>query len=447
MSKVIAIILAGGSGKRFESELPKQFIKLAGRPVIEYTIEAFHKHQLVDEIVIVIKADYEEKLWEIIKANRFNKVTKVLKGGDTRFESTFIALRALDDEDDCTKVLIHDAVRPLVGEDTITNVIKALDSYDAVDTAIDSADTIIVVNNEWIIENIPPRKFMKRGQTPQGFKLKTIKEAYMKAVDRNIYDFTCDCGVVSRMLGIPIKVVKSDVRNIKITYPIDLYIAEKYIQMGVECELEDVSLESLRGKSIVIFGNSSGIGKEIERIASSYGALVYGASRRSGVDVRNRQDIDRFLLSLPRVDVVINTAAILIKKPMEFMTEEEINEIIDINYRGTINVALSAKKFLEKTNGMLINFASSAYTRGRANYALYSSSKAAVVNLTQALSEEWETVKVNCIVPQRTRTPMREKAFGYEDPSTLLDPYDVALKTLKLALTDKTGIILEIRKG
>jgi NAD(P)-dependent dehydrogenase (short-subunit alcohol dehydrogenase family) len=248
------------------------------------------------------------------------------------------------------------------------------------------------------------------------------------------------------MLKIPIKVVKSTIKNIKVTYPIDLYIAEKYIQMGMEYDLKEINLKKLKGKNIVIFGNSSGIGKEIEKIALKYGANVYGGSRKNGVDIRDKKNIEKFLSNISSIDIIINTAAILIKKPLDFMSKREIDDIIDINYKGAVNVALIGKKFLEKTNGTLINFASSSYTRGRANYSLYSSSKAAIVNLTQALSEEWENVKVNCIVPQRTKTPMREKNFGYEDPSTLLNPYYVALKTLKLALTDKTGIILEIKK-
>jgi 2-C-methyl-D-erythritol 4-phosphate cytidylyltransferase len=444
-NKTIAIILAGGSGERFGNELPKQFIKLAGKPIIEYTLNNFQSHSSIDEIIVVIKKEFEEKLWNIVKKNNFNKVTKIIYGGKDRFNSTYAALRTLENENEDIKVIFHDAVRPLIDKKTIDRVIKALNYYDAVDTAIDATDTIIEIDYDWIIENIPNRKYMKRGQTPQGFRLKTIKNAYKKAINENKNNFTCDCGVVNKMLKIPIKVVKSTIKNIKITYPIDLYIAEKYIQMGIEDNLNEVNLKNLKGKNIVIFGNSSGIGKEIEKIALEYGANVYGGSRKSGVDIRDKKTIEKFLLKIENVNIIINTAAILIKKPIKFVFEDEINDIIDINYKGTVNIALIGRKILEKTNGMLINFASSSYTRGRANYSLYSSSKAAIVNLTQALSEEWENIKVNCVVPQRTNTPMREKNFGYEEPSTLLNPYDVALKTLKLALSNKTGIILEIK--
>jgi 2-C-methyl-D-erythritol 4-phosphate cytidylyltransferase len=128
------------------------------------------------------------------------------------------------------------------------------------------------------------------------------------------------------------------------------------------------------------------------------------------------------------------------------MDFETIDSIIDINYIGAVNVAYLSKPILEKTKGMLINFASSSYTRGRANYALYSSSKAAIVNLTQALSEEWENIRVNCINPERTKTPMREKNFGYESEDTLLKAKDVAIKTLKVALSDISGIVVDVKR-
>jgi 2-C-methyl-D-erythritol 4-phosphate cytidylyltransferase len=445
--KKIAIILSGGKGERFENSLPKQFVKLAGKSVIEYTIDVFNRHKDIDEIIIVSKEDYIEKTWEIVKKNSFFKVEKIISGGIDRFGSTHSAIKALVSEGEDTKVLFHDAVRPLVDEYTITKCLEALDDYNAIDTAIDATDTIIEIDNDACIVNIPNRAFMKRGQTPQGFRLGTIRLAYQKAIDKNKRTFTCDCGVVKEMLpDTKIKVVKSSEKNIKITYPIDLHIAEKYIQMGTEYQLDEISLENLKDKNIIIFGNSSGIGAEIEAIAKEYGATVYGCSRSSGVDISKREDIIAFLKDKKDINIVINTASILIKKPLEFLDFERIDEIVNINYIGAINIAYLVKPLLEKTQGMLINFASSSYTRGRANYALYSSSKSAIVNLTQALSDEWDKVSVNCINPERTKTPMREKNFGYEPPETLLESSVVAKKSLKLALSNLSGIILDVKR-
>jgi len=448
MNKVIAVILAGGSGKRFGSDIPKQFVKLAGKTVIEYTIDVFNKHSMIDEIIVVVHKNYTEKLYEIIKTNNFSKVYKVLKGGKNRFDSTYITLQYLKNKENKNcKILFHDAVRPFVDSEIITECIKNLNVYEAIDTAIDSSDTIIRINDKDLIKEIPNRKYMKRGQTPQGFRLNTILKAYEKAIKINKKEFTCDCGVVKNMLDCDIKVIKSNVKNIKITYPIDLYIAEKYIQMNIKNNFDSISLDKLKDKNIIVFGASSGIGKDIVNLAKIHGANVFEASRKYGVDIKNRDSIQQFLNKIKTpIDIVINTAAILVKKPLEQLDFKTIEEIINTNYIGAVNIAYLLKPYLEKTKGVLINFASSSYTRGRANYALYSSSKAAIVNLTQALSEEWNNIRVNCISPERTDTLMRKNNFGYEDVNTLLNPEYVAMKTLQLALSNVTGVVLDIKK-
>jgi len=449
MQKNIAIILAGGKGERFGNPTPKQFIKLAGKSIIEYTIKAFESHDLIDSIIIVSREGYVDKIWEIAQNNDIKKIDKVITGGESRFDSTLAAINALHDQDDTTKILLHDAVRPLIDEETITKTLQALDSYNAVDTAIDATDTIIEVDENAHITNIPDRNYMKRGQTPQGFRLGTLKKAYSLAISQNKKNFTCDCGVVKNILpNEKIYVVKSNEKNLKITRKIDLFIAEKYIQMGADLIFKETSLRNLKGKKIVVFGSSSGIGKEIMEIAKEYGAQVFGASRKNGVDITNKNQVFDFLQSIDGdIDIVINTAAILIRKPFELTSYKEIHEIININYIGAINVSYAAKRFLDKTGGMLIHFTSSSYTRGRANYALYSSTKAAIVNLTQALSEEWDNIKVNCINPERTKTPMREKNFGKEPPNTLLSAKAVAQKTLQIALTDYSGMIVDIKNS
>ena len=329
MSKNVAVILAGGEGNRFNAKLPKQFIKLAGKPVIEYTLAVFQNHYLIDEIIVVIKHDYEDNVWEIVKKSAFDKVKRIINGGDDRFSSTHSALKSLNDYAPQTKVLFHDAVRPLVNEETITYTIEALERYNAVDTAIDATDTIIEIDDDWIIKNIPNRAYMKRGQTPQGFKLGVLQKAYEKALERDEKNFTCDCSVVDTILPEEkIKVVKSNEKNIKITYPIDLHIAEKYIQMGTTKSLEDIDLKDIKGKNIVIFGNSRGIGQEIETLAKAYDTNVIGCSRETGVDISNMTEVEKFLESIDEdIDIIINTVAILIKKPLELMTLDEITRL------------------------------------------------------------------------------------------------------------------------
>src|SRR5206468_1453312 len=146
------------------------------------------------------------------------------------------------------------------------------------------------------------------------------------------------------------------------------------------------------------------------------------------------------------IDYVVNASGILTKQPLALMNYADVLEAIQINYTGTVNVAIASFKYLTESHGHLLNFTSSSYTYGRAYYSLYSSSKAAVVNLTQALAEEWHTqyVRVNCINPERTDTPMRRRAFGIEPPGTLLAAKDVALFSLGVLLQESTGHVFDV---
>ena len=150
-----------------------------------------------------------------------------------------------------------------------------------------------------------------------------------------------------------------------------------------------------------------------------------------------------------KIDYVVNTAGILSRQPLESMSDEEILNSIQVNYIGAVYVAKESFKYLKETKGMLLCFTSSSYTRGRSLYSLYSSSKAAIVNLVQALSEEWLPfgIQVNCINPERTRTPMRVQNFGLEPEDSLLDPYTVAVSSLVTLLSDLTGDVIDVKRN
>ena len=455
MSKNVAVILSGGSGSRFGGLIPKQFTKLAGKAVIEYTVQQFEDAPSIDEIIIVSQAQYIDKTWSLVKRNNWRKVSKVVVGGKERFDSTASAIQSMSGYDDSTKVLFHDSVRPLITNKIIEDCIDKLDTFNAVDVVIPSADTLVEIYDDGCILNIPNRAHMRRGQTPQAFLLGTISEAYKEAVRQNRFVFTCDCGVVRALLPLTrVATVEGSENNIKITQPIDLFIAEKLLQLSERTEINDrLDLSLLKDKVIVIFGGSSGIGKAMHEIATLQGAKVFSASRSANqTDVSDKNSIARFLKSVQEtagnIDYIVNTAGLLIKKPIDTLTNQEIDDLININYLGMINVAIEAKPYLSATKGMLLNFTSSSYTRGRAYYALYSSSKSAIVNLTQALAEEWGAfgIRVNCINPERTKTPMRVENFGTEDPKLLLNAEEVARTSLAALLNNKTGIIIDIRK-
>jgi 2-C-methyl-D-erythritol 4-phosphate cytidylyltransferase len=226
--KTIAIILAGGSGRRLGADIPKQFIKVNDKMIIEYTIEAFQNHAAIDEIAVVCHADYTPLINESISNRGYDKVTKVLKGGDERFHSSVTAIQAYDDQQQ-KKILFHDGVRPLVSDKIISDCIAKLDVYNAIGVGIETTDTIWSVSNGHII-NIPDRRSIYRAQTPQGFKFFTIQKAYNMALQDKKMATTDDCGVVMNYLSDEkIGTVMGEEQNLKITQKDDLLHFENFL--------------------------------------------------------------------------------------------------------------------------------------------------------------------------------------------------------------------------
>ena len=193
----VAVVLAGGVGSRMGLGAPKQLLKIAGKPIIEHTVDALQKSPDIDEIIVLMSPGFLEKAKDALPQSKYSKIVKFLEGGATRNETTQIALENID-YDECN-VLFHDAVRPLLSKDIIRKCVDELEEYEAIDVAIPSADTIIEVEDD-IIQNIPDRSRLRRGQTPQAFRKTTIQKAYEIAKKDPNFQATDDCGVVLKYL-------------------------------------------------------------------------------------------------------------------------------------------------------------------------------------------------------------------------------------------------------
>jgi len=455
--RTIGVVLAGGTGTRVGLSIPKQLLKIAGKPVMEHTIALFQDIDAVDEVYVLMHPEHLEAAQEI--AARYPKVTRVLPGGVTRNGSTKVAIDALSElPDPDTRVLLHDAVRPLLDASIVNAMIAALDTHDAVDVAIPSADTIIEVNADDEIVAIPPRAALRRGQTPQAFRLGTVQEAYRRAWQDPAFEATDDISVIFHYLPeVPIAVVKGSDQNMKITEPIDVFIADKLFQIGstVAPTASEVSeyAAQLAGKVMVIFGGSYGIGGDIAEMAKGFGATVCAFSRSlTQTHVENPDEVEAALASVAaehgHIDYVILTAGLLRRGPLAETPMDDIVESVRVDYMAPVFVARAAYPYLRETEGHLVFFTSSSYTRGRATYSIYSSTKAAVVNFTQALADEWspDHIQVNVINPERTGTPMRTQAFGVEPEGSLLASKAVALTTLDVLLSRLTGNVIDVRR-
>ncbi len=453
--RTVGVILGGGVGARLGLDVPKQMVKIAGKTILEHTVVAFNSSSEIDELIVMITPGWSEHVATLL-GNKYEKLTLILEGGATRNETTSRVLEALGD-DEC-KVVLHDAVRPLLDERIIKDCVDALDEYGAVDVVIPSADTIVEVDENEVITQIPNRERLRRGQTPQAFKASVLKRAYELAWQDPAFKATDDCGVVLKYLPeVPIKTVAGAEHNMKVTHPVDLFIADKLFQLASVGTQGHPSPEDraavLKGKTIVVLGGSYGIGAEICQLASAAGANVVAHGRSTtGLHVQDPAAIDKAFRetfeTYGSIDAVVLTAGVLRMGRLADTSEEHILEAFGVNYLAPVHVAKAAYKYLVESKGHLLYFTSSSYTRGRENYSLYSSTKAAVVNLTQALSEEWapQEIKVNVINPERTATPMRTQAFGEEPAGTLLSATSVAETSLDVLTSDITGLVIDVRK-
>ena len=225
MMKTIAVILAGGTGSRCGLDKPKQFFEYKGRTVLEYSVDAFHRHACVDEIIVVSNPDFLDETEKIVKRNAWPKVKSVVAGGKERYDSTLNALKAVKKSDgtaDFCNILFHDAVRPFVSQRIIGDVCAALENHRAVNVTVPVTDTIVECDGDTMTA-VPERSKLQRVQTPQGFRFDVIDEAYRRALRDENFKATDDCGVVFKYCPeVPIFLVRGEETNMKITYKEDL---------------------------------------------------------------------------------------------------------------------------------------------------------------------------------------------------------------------------------
>ncbi|MGL5958741.1 MAG: SDR family NAD(P)-dependent oxidoreductase, partial [Phocaeicola sp.] len=220
-----------------------------------------------------------------------------------------------------------------------------------------------------------------------------------------------------------------------------------------ELKVVDIDSSELIGKVAVVFGGSYGIGEAISNQLKVKGAIVFQFSRSlNGVDVGIKDQVSTAFKEVykatGKIDYVINTAGLLHKEPLVTADYQTICDAVQTNYMGTLHVALESFSFLRESKGKLLFFTSSSYTRGRAFYSIYSSTKAAIVNFVQAIAQEWEPfgIGVNCINPERTNTPMRVRSFGVEPEESLLTAERVAQLSIQSLLSEFTGQVIDVKR-
>ena len=222
--KTVALIIAGGTGARMHQDIPKQFLTVNEKPVIVYTLEAFQNHPEIDSIAVVCVDGWEQMLLAYAKQFNITKLEHVVKGGDNgqgSIRNGVYELEKFFDKDDI--VLIHDAIRPMVSAEIISDCIMKTKQYGNAITAIPCAEAMLTTDDGVVSEESYSRDKLKRTQTPQGFKIGEICELHRKALEKGITASVASCTLMIEM-GKKVFFSQGSEKNIKLTTVDDIDI-------------------------------------------------------------------------------------------------------------------------------------------------------------------------------------------------------------------------------
>jgi 2-C-methyl-D-erythritol 4-phosphate cytidylyltransferase/2-C-methyl-D-erythritol 2,4-cyclodiphosphate synthase len=221
--KTVAIIPAGGAGKRLKAQKAKQYLLLKNLPVLVHTLKVFQKAEIIDEIILVLPPDdVASAQQQLINKYGLTKLSAVVAGGKERQDSVRNGLAAITGE--CDIVVIHDAVRPFVTRELIYQVVDAAKSFEAASVGVKAKDTIKETKKDNLVAATIPRQNLWLTQTPQAFKFDLLKKAYTAAYSEKYYG-TDDASLIER-IGAKVKMIDGSYENIKITTPEDLIMAQ-----------------------------------------------------------------------------------------------------------------------------------------------------------------------------------------------------------------------------
>ena len=222
MDKYIsAIITAAGSSQRMNKKIPKQFLKIKDKMILEMTLDVFQSIDEIREFILVIREEDEEFVRNFIKDKNYRDIVIAI-GGDTREKSTYNGLNKVNEN--CDLIISHDAARPFIRREKILEAIESIGDYDGLVVSVGAKDTIKYVDDDMKVVNTPNRSHLYMAQTPQVFKYKSIKDAYKLVFDEKI-NVTDDSSLLE-IVGKKVKIIKGDYSNIKITTQEDLLFGE-----------------------------------------------------------------------------------------------------------------------------------------------------------------------------------------------------------------------------
>ena len=226
--KCTAIVLAAGKGKRMHSKIQKQFLEIQGYPVLYYSLHCFQESSMIQDIILVTSEDVISYCKEqIVDKYAFSKVTRVIPGGKERYDSVYAGLLACDNPD---YVFIHDGARPFINEEILRRGLSAVQQTGACVIGMPSKDTIKIADTQGNVLETPDRNCVWTIQTPQIFSYALICRAHESIRKKDMSKVTDDALVVEQETGVKVRLAQGSYRNIKITTPEDLKVAQAFFQ-------------------------------------------------------------------------------------------------------------------------------------------------------------------------------------------------------------------------
>ena len=429
--RVAFILPCAGSGTRMNSKIPKQFLNIHGKKIIEKTIRAVCKWTRTKDIIIVLNENYQSVTSELKGISA--RVTVTDKGGKSRHHSIRIGLLKLlamgyrgDDI-----VIIHDAVRPFITHEICHNIVNAAIEYGGGSAVRDLVSTVIMPDEDGFYKKMVARHLYKNSYTPQAFQLQYIWKGYTKLSADEMMTHT-ECVDVAHRGGARVKLIDCDWSLFKITHKCDLFLAQNLHP----------------GRVALVTGGGRGIGKRVaEMLAEHMFRVVVAARTSSEIDavaaniggesivtnVANKESVDELFADINsqfgRLDVMINCAGIMSTASIENTTEEQFESMFQVNVMGGFRCCKSALKIMKSANsGVIVNVGSSSTVGGRVGQTAYAASKSAMQTITECIALEAKEYNVQCynIVPRRTQTEMRTIMFPDEAPNAALSVDEVA---------------------
>ncbi len=424
----IGVILAAGDSKRFGGYMHKQYLKLNGIEVVGYSIKAMKSCDEIDDIILVVDneefdSQYISKKYEV----------KCIRGGDTRNISIFNAIEFIKQNYVCDKVIFHDSVRPLVNSSRFSDIICQLDGYDAVVTADEISDALVNKNYGGV-----KRNDYKLIQSPEGFRFDKIAN----------FKFDNDAlAIVSQVESSKIKTIKSNVFNMKITYPEDLFIAEQLMRLNYySVNHNELFFCADVPRRVLLLGGSGGIGLAIKDFLIENDIVFKSPSHK---------DLDLKTITVNKIkeycedfipDAIINAAAVYYDDNAGL--SNTFNDIFAVNVKANEILIEYAKTLQSKINLVLLS--SSSSTKGRENLTNYSAAKSALNSIveSQARILAEQNIFLNAVIPEKVNTPLIEKLHKTKiNTRELLEPKDVINAIMYFSVAKEYGRLVHIRKG